>query len=86
MIAKHLAPLFWDTNLTTPDPQEHPTYVIGRVLELGDDFAVRLIRDTFSEEAILDVLRTERRLTPRSANFWALIFHVPVQEVAALHS
>lgn len=86
MIPKHLASLFWDTNLATFDPQQYPAYVIGRVLELGDEHAVRWMRDSFSEEAILDVLRTDQRLTPRSANFWALIFHVPTQEIASLHS
>ena len=84
VIPRHLAPLFWDTNLAAFDPQQHPEYTIGRVLELGDEDAVRWMRESFSEQLILDVLRAERRLSPRSANFWALIFHVPVREVASL--
>jgi hypothetical protein len=30
------------------------------------------------------VLRTDHNLTPLSANFWALVFHVDPQDVAAL--
>jgi Family of unknown function (DUF6922) len=84
MIPKHLAPLFWDTNPATFDPLRHPAYTIGRVLELGDERAVAWMRQAFAEAAIVEVLRNERRLTPRSANFWALVYHVPAGEVASL--
>jgi hypothetical protein len=38
----------------------------------------------FSETRIVEVLRTERRLSRKSANFWALVYHLPSDEVAAL--
>ncbi|MGH9392977.1 MAG: DUF6922 domain-containing protein [Terriglobales bacterium] len=86
MNPKHLAPLFWDTNFATFDPQLHPAYTIGRVLEHGDGDAVAWMRQTFPDETILGVLRTEHRLSIRSANFWALYFHIPASEVASLRS
>jgi hypothetical protein len=55
------------------------------VLELGDEDAVRWLRATFSEPEILRVLRTERRLSRKSANFWALVYRIPADTVAALH-
>jgi hypothetical protein len=61
-----------------------PAYTIARVLEHGDDKAVAWLRDTFSEAQIVEVLRTERRLSRKSANFWALVYHVPPEEVPAL--
>lgn len=84
MIPKHLAPLFWDTDPAAFDPRDYPAYTIGRVLELGDDPAVRWMRETFLEAVIVEVLRNDRRLSPRSATFWALVYHVPDQEVASL--
>jgi hypothetical protein len=84
MIPQGLRPLFWDTNLDHFDPVSYPAYTIGRVLEYGDDQAVRWLRDTFSETQIVEVLRTERRLSRKSANFWGLIYHVPAEEIAAL--
>lgn len=84
MIPQHLRLLFWDTNLDSFDPTAYPVYAIERVLEYGDEEAVAWLRRTFTHEQMVDVLRTDRRLTPLSANFWALILGVPSQDVAAL--
>ena len=84
MIPQDLRPLFWDTNLDNFNPVSYPAYTIARVLEYGDDKAIAWLRDTFSETQIVEVLRTERRLSRKSANFWALIYHIPSKEIAAL--
>jgi len=75
---------FWDVNPATFDPVSYPRYTIGRLLEFGDESAVAWMRGTFSEAQIRDVVRTERRLSPRSANFWALVYRIPPNEVEAL--
>jgi hypothetical protein len=85
MIHSNLQTLFWDTNLDTFTPEAHPDYTIFRVLELGDQAAVEWLRKTFSEAEIRRVLSTERRLSEKSANFWALVYRVPSREVAALN-
>lgn len=84
MIPSHLRSLFWDTNPEDFDPSAYPVYTIERVLEHGNEEAVAWLRRTFTEDQILDVLRTDRHLSSRSATFWALLFDVPTQEVAAL--
>lgn len=84
MIPQHLRSLFWDTNSDTFDPIAFPVYTIERVLEYGDEDDVVWLRRTFTREQIVDVLRSDRRLTPLSANFWALVFGVPAHDVAAL--
>ena len=84
MIPQHLQLLFWDTNLEDFDPAAYPFYTIERVLEYGDEDAVGWLRRAFTHEQILDVLRTDRHLTPLSANFWALIFGVPARDVVAI--
>ena len=85
MIPRYLHTLFWDTNLENFKPEEHPDYTIFRVLEHGNDEAMKWLRESFSEVEISRVLRTERRLSEKSATFWALVFGVPSQEVAALN-
>jgi len=85
MIPRYLHPLFWDTNLENFRPKDHPDYTIFRVLEFGDQEALAWLRETFSEAEISRVLRTERRLSRKSATFWALVFGVPSREVAALN-
>lgn len=86
MIPQHLRSLFWDTNPDSFDPAAFPTYTIERVLEHGNEEAVAWLRRTFTEDEIREVLRTDRRLTPRSANFWALIFGMPTEDVATLRA
>jgi hypothetical protein len=84
MIPSRLQSLFWDADLDTFEPEAYPDYTIFRVLEYGDDEAVAWLRRTFSEAEICRVLCTERRLSPKSANFWALVYGVPLDAVAAL--
>lgn len=84
MIPRHLHSLFWDTNLDTFRPEDWPEYTIFRVLEYGDEDAVAWMRETFSESDIRRVLASEHRLSPKSANFWALVYGVPSREIAAL--
>ena len=84
MIPNQLRTLFWDTNVANFNPSAYPDYTIFRVLEFGDDAAIAWLRETFSEEEIRRVLRTERRLSPKSANFWALVYQMPAGQVAAL--
>jgi uncharacterized protein DUF6922 len=84
MIPLYLSTLFWDTNLDNFDPLAFPVYTIGRVLEYGDQDAVAWLKITFSEAQIVDVIRTEKRLSRRSANFWALVYGLSRDQVAAL--
>ena len=84
MIPSHLRELFWDTDLDTFRPEDYPDYTIFRVLEWGNEEAVAWLRETFSETEIFRVLRTERRLSRKSANFWGLVFGIPSHEIAAL--
>jgi hypothetical protein len=84
MIPQYLHTLFWDTNLNNFSPTDYPEYTILRVLEYGDRDAVAWLRQTFSEAQIVKVLRTERRLSRKSANFWALIYGITPHDVAAL--
>jgi hypothetical protein len=84
MVPNTLQPLFWDTNVSTFQPSSYPDYTILRVLEYGDDEAIAWLRETFSATEILRVIRTERRLSPKSATFWALIYGIPEAEVAVL--
>ena len=84
MISQELRPLFWDIDTESFEPQDHPEYTIERILELGDSEAVEWLEGQFSEEQIKEVIRTNRRLSKKSANFWALVYHIPSQEVTVL--
>ena len=83
-IPKYLYPLFWDVNIETFDPLEHQHYTISRILELGDKEAITWMKGIFSESQIEDILKVDEKLSPKSANFWAIIFGIPFNDVAAL--
>jgi len=85
MIPQHLHPLFWDVNLDNFNPTAFPDYALARVLELGDENAVKWMKETFSESDIKRVIATERRLSKKSANFWALVYGIAPGDVEALH-
>ncbi len=76
--------MFWDAKREDFDPAAHPDYTIARVLESGDERAAAWLRGFFSEAQIKKVIRSERRLTRKSANYWALIYGIPAGQVAAL--
>ena len=84
MVPNALQPLFWDIDLSTFQPSAHPDYTIFRVLEYGDDEAITWLRENFGSPEIRRVICAERRLSARSATFWALVYGIPAAEVAAL--
>ena len=84
MIPQELHPLFCDINVDAFEPACYPDYTIARVLEHGDEQAVAWMRQAFSPTEIQRVIRSERRLSRKSANFWALVYGIPAEEVAAL--
>jgi len=86
MIAQHLRSFLWDIDIDSFDPQTYPGYTIARLLEYGNPEAISWLKEQFSEETIKDVIRNERSLSPRSANFWALVYHIPAEEIAALRN
>jgi len=75
---------FWDIDPSRLDVGRYSRYVIERLLEYGDLPSARWMENRFSRAEIVDVLRTSRRLSARSANFWALVLDVPVEEVRCL--
>jgi hypothetical protein len=84
MIPNHLQPLFWDVNLDGFTPGDYPEYTISRILELGDEQAVKWMKQTFPEGDIKRVIATDPALSRKSANFWASIYGIAPDDVAAL--
>ena len=75
---------FWDIDPAQLDVDEYPVYVLERLLEYGDLSSVRWILEHFSRQEITSVLQTSRRLSPLSANFWALYFGMDKELVPCL--
>lgn len=79
-------PLFWDTVPQNLDTEKHKTCIIERVLEFGDEDAYRWLFVTYSDEEIAAVVRTSRRISPRTAGMMANFYGIPREEIACLRS
>lgn len=65
--------LFWDIDPDRLDLQENKDFIIERVLELGDDAAVKWLFSTYPRSDILNVIAKSRRLSRKSARYWSLV-------------
>ena len=75
---------FWDVDLAQLDIEKHSRFIIERILERGRLEAVRWMEETFSPLQIKQVIKTSKNLSPRSANFWSFIFHLPKNQILCL--
>ncbi len=83
-LPNHIQRFFWDVDPLQLDVDLYSRYVLERLLELGDLGAVRWMLAYFPPQEIIHVLKTSRRLSPLSANFWALYFDVDKETVPCL--
>jgi hypothetical protein len=79
-----LKPYFWEVDFAHLRLPEHEVYVIERLVEYGDDQAIRWLRRTFAPESIARVVRRSRRLSRNTANLWSLLLGIPREEITCL--
>ena len=84
MLPKFLKKYFWDLDFEALDPPRHNQEVLVRILEYGDLQATLWMRKNFHRKEIEEVLTRRRALSPRSANYWALIYNIDRSKVRCL--
>jgi hypothetical protein len=72
---------FWEVNFGDISLPRHETYVIERLLEYGNDDAIRWVKKTFPSETIAMVVRKSRVLSRNTANLWSLVLGIPRGEI-----
>lgn len=65
----HVRGLFWEGLSEEPDPDRHAEYIAIRVLEVGDEPAIRWLLDRYGSESVRRVV-TSGRLRAHEAEFW----------------
>jgi hypothetical protein len=68
-----LRPFFWDSDPSKINLDKNSPYIIERILELGDERAVRWLFKTFSLDDIKSTLLKSRRISKKSRNFWCIV-------------
>lgn len=72
---------FWEVDFENIELSRRETYVIERLLEYGNDDAIRWLNKTFPAETIAAVVRKSRMISRRTANLWALFLELPREEI-----
>lgn len=75
---------FWDVPFAELHPRRSRTFVLERILEYGDQRAVRWMDEQFDQRAIRETVARSQRLSVRSANFWASVYNLRRPEVRCL--
>ena len=83
-LPEFLRPLFWEVDFDRLSGAGREHYVLERVLEYGDDQAIRWLLGRFSREEIGEVVRSSRALSPNTGHFWALVLEIPLEDIACI--
>lgn len=77
--------LFWDINPERLLFNQYPAYVIERVLELGDRPAVKWLEKQYPRKQIIETLTKSRRLSRKTANYFARLYNVERGRILCLN-
>lgn len=79
-----LKPYFWDVDFNKLAPKKYKTFILKRVLDRGDDKAMRWLLKHYTKEDIKELITTTRDLSAKTANFWATYLKVDPKKVPCL--
>lgn len=72
--------LFSDLGRLKPNPIKDSTFIIERVLKLGDLEAISWMLKTYPKKQINKVATSSRELTKRDISFWSLVLSIPKEK------
>lgn len=84
MIPAELHKFFWEYKVAEINDNNKWFFVIERLIEHGDDDAVRWILQYYPQEKIIEVVKNSRQLSRKTANFWKNYFRLKEEEVKCL--
>lgn len=70
--------LFWDAE--SVNIEQHADYIIARVLDFGDEKDVKRLREIYSDDELINVIRTRKGLLPITKRFWSVYFNLQLRE------
>jgi len=85
MLPIYLKKYFWDVDFLKLRKDKDSHFIIERILELGDIKSIQWMRKNFSKKEIKRIVMSSRRLSPRSANYWALVFKLNRDKILCLN-
>ncbi|MDD5090500.1 MAG: hypothetical protein PHQ23_06245 [Candidatus Wallbacteria bacterium] len=81
-----LCNLFWDVAVDSISIGRHTHFIIERIITLGNPEQVNWMLKKFTAEQLIAVLKSSKNLDRKGANFWAVHFGIPQEEVLCLNN
>lgn len=75
---------FWEIDTDTLDVKKRSHYVIERLLEQGNMKSIQWLLNQFGKNQLIGILRQSRKISPKTANFWSLVYDIPKEEIKCL--
>ena len=75
-LPESLKPFFWDVDFENLSVKESSHFIISRLMEHGDEAALRFLLRACSRQELRETLQTSRSISRRSRKFWALLLDV----------
>ena len=77
-LPKEFKQYFWDVDFEKVNPEKSAQYIIFRLLNKGNDKAIRWLFKTYPKDLIKEVVRERRGFSAKTANFWADLLDIEV--------
>lgn len=75
---------FWDVDFSRLNKEDYTSFITERILEYGDERAIRWLFQNFTKSEIKKILKKRRNISPLSANYWSLVLEVPKNQILCL--
>ncbi|MFZ2664034.1 MAG: hypothetical protein WAX66_01595 [Patescibacteria group bacterium] len=82
-LPKDFSKYFWDINANKLSVDENYSFIIERLLELGDLDELAWVNNNYSKEKIAETLHKSRRISPKTGNFFSLYYKIPKDSLPA---
>lgn len=83
-LPRFLKKYFWDADFKKISITKNSQDLVARILEYGDEKAIRWMRKKYSKQEVENLLSRSRAVSPKSANFWALVFNLDKRNILCL--
>ncbi len=83
-LPKFLKQYFWDVDFDLLSFEKSKTFILKRVLDRGDDKAIKWLLKFYTKDDIKNLLYTSRDLSQKTANFWANYLNLDPKKVLCL--
>lgn len=84
MIPSSFNKYFWDVAFKKIDSQKNSVFVAERLIELGDLEQLKWLKSTYGVEFLKEIVKRSRRLSQKTANFFAIYFGINPEDILCL--